>query len=378
MLNKTFGYIFNFVPTLIALLVAVFSVIPANFERLPQDVTEQSERIAALEEAYANGEIDAVDESAIFAGDLSKALAKGVKFNELSCIATHNSYQTTGVNERKTIIKKFSDLTFGLVKPESADFANETLTQQLNCGIRSFEIDIETFERDGAVSFTCMHSPYFDMTTSCYDFELTLKEFALWSENNPNHLPITIIIEPKSFFLPMRDMHFFSIDYAKELDKTLRRVLGDRLFTPADMLGDYENFGQMRADNGWCKVEDMLGKVLILLHDCGATEKYIELDPSVKTQAMFPMLREADIDRDCASFIIINSPKEVAEISDNVIKKNKLIVRTMCDSFPNHSKEKLELAFDSGAQIISTDFPIKTNMKENEYFVTFGGCTTVR
>ncbi len=378
LLNKAVGYVFKFVPTLIALLVAAFSVVPANFERLPQDIAAQSERIAALERAYASGEIDAVDESTIFAGNLSEALSGGVRFNELCYIATHNSYQTAGVDERKTVITKFSDLTFGLVKPESANFANETLTQQLNCGIRSFEIDIETFERDGEISFTCMHSPCFDMTTSCYDFELMLKEIALWSDNNHDHLPITIIIEPKSFFLPMKDMHFFNINYAKELDKAVRRVLGDRLFTPADMLGNYENFGQMRADDGWRRVDEMLGKVLILLHEGSVTEKYIGIDPSVKTQAMFPMLREADIDRDCASFIIVNSPKKIAKISDNVIGEKKLIVRTMCDSFPNHSQEQLAFALDSGTQIISTDFPIKTDLKDDDYFVTFGGYTTVR
>ena len=124
------------------------------------------------------------------------------------------------------------------------------------------------------------------MTTTCYDFELAMKEIAMWSDNNPDHLPITIIIEPKGTFIPLKDMKKFSIDYADEFDTALRETLGDKLFTPADMLRDYASFGEMRAADDWCEVKNMLGKVVILLHDCGATEEYIALDPSFGTQAM--------------------------------------------------------------------------------------------
>lgn len=140
-------------------------------------------------------------------------------------------------------------------------------------------MDIEVFDRDGEVSFTCMHSPNLDMTTSCYDFSLGLKEIAMWSDNNPNHLPITIIVEPKQFFIPLKDMKALDIDYAKELDIMLREILGDKLFTPADMLRNYGSFGEMRAADDWCEVKDMLGKVLILLHEGSVTEKYIKPIP---------------------------------------------------------------------------------------------------
>ncbi len=377
MINKILKYILTFIPSLIAAVALFAALIPANYEKLDTEITEQVERIAALEKAYASGEIAPVDESAIYAGNLKADLEAGIKFNELSFLGTHNSYQTTSVPEYKKLFKHLSNITFGLVPENSGDFARETLTEQLNNGLRSFEIDIETFERDGEISFTCMHIPTFDMRTSCYDFALAMKEIAMWSDNNPDHLPITVIIEPKRVFIPLEDMKFFNLDYAKELDNVLREALGDRLFTPADMLRDYASFGAMRAADDWCRVEDMLGKVVVMLHETTVTENYIAIDPSIKTQAMFPMLREEDIERDCASIILANKPDELVEIKDE-IKSKKIMVRTRADKFNDISEERRELAFKSEANIISTDYPVRPGMTADSYYVSFGGSTTAK
>ncbi len=371
-------YILTFVPLLLSTLLTFFSLFSANYERLEYEIEEQKTRIASLEQAYQSGEIPAVDQTAFFDGNLEEALNGGIKFNELRYIATHNSYQTEAVDEHKKIYKNLSELTFGMVSEKKGLFVSPTVIEQLNNGIYSLEIDIETFVRNGEISFTCMHNPNFDMTTSCYDFSLLLKEISMWSDNNPNHLPITIIIEPKNFFVPLEDMKFFNVDYAKAFDAALRAGLADKLFTPADMLRDYESFGAMRAADDWCKVNDMLGKVLVLLHDCNVTEKYIEIDPSIKSQAMFPMLREDDVDRDCASFLLINKPDEAVEASEEVITNGKFIVRTRADEFTSVSEEKRELALASGAQIVSTDYPVKTDLQDGDYYLSFNGKKTIQ
>lgn len=377
MVLKILKYILCFIPSLLAAIVLFFAQISAGAENLDFEIQQQIDRIAYLESAYSSREIAPVDESKIYAGDLKADLENGIKFNEMSFLGTHNSYQTAAVEQRKQLFKYLSNVTFGLVDEKSADFESQTLTDQLECGIRSFEIDIEAFVRKGEISFTCMHSPNFEMSTSCYDFELAMKEIALWSDNNPDHLPITIIIEPKKTFVPMKNMKFFKVDYAQALDETLRACLGDKLFTPADMLRDYESFGAMRAADDWCKVEDMLGKVVVMLHECKATEDYIAIDPSIKSQAMFPMLREADIERDCTSIILSNKPQELLLINEDV-KAKKIMVRTRCDKFNEITDERKELAFESEANIISTDYPIRTDLAADGYFVSFGGYTTVK
>lgn len=369
-------YPFRFIPLLISVLVLAFSLSEASNERLNTEIEEQLQRIEALEKSYANGEIAPVDRNAFFNGDLQAELDAGLKFNELRYTATHNSYQTESVDVLKQIYGKLSDLTFGLVPENTADFVSPTLTDQLNNGIYSFEIDIEVFDRDGDISFTCMHNPRFQMTTSCYDFALAMKEIAMWSDNNPGHLPITVIIEPKEFFLPLEDMKVLNLDYAKELDKTLKEALGGRLFTPADMLREYESFGEMRRADDWCKVSDMLGKVLILFHECNTTEGYIELDPTLRTQAMFPMLRAKDIDRDCASFLLINKPEGEYDDIKEALDSN-FVVRTRVDEFTKVTEKRREKAFESGAQIISTDYPVRQGMTADDYVVCFGDMKTV-
>lgn len=378
MIIRILRYIVRFIPLVLSTVITFCSVFPASTERLEKDIDEQIQRIAALEQAYSNGEVEPVDEASFFAGDLEAELKAGIKFNEMSFLATHNSYQTSAIDETKKIYRNLSELTFDAISSKTGDFWSETLTQQLNCGLRSFEMDIETFDRDGEISFTCMHSPYIEMATSCYDFSLALKEIALWSDNNPNHLPVTIIIEVKSLFIPLEDMKFFNIDYAHVLDGVLRESLGEKLFTPADMLRDYSSFGEMRAADDWCKVKDMLGKVVVLLHEGNITEEYIEIDPSIRTQAMFPMLRYEDIDRDCASFILCNDPEELLEVEEEVIAENKIMVRTRTDKFTDVTQERREQALASGAHIVSTDYPVRTDLTEDSYLVSFGEHKTVR
>ena len=196
-------YVLRFIPLIVSTVVVFCSLPSAGAERLAVEIEEQKTRIAELEQLYVKGEIQPVDQNSFFDGDLQAEIKNGLKFNELRYTATHNSYQTESLDEFKKVFRNLSDLSFGLISEKTADFVSPTLTQQLERGIYSFEIDVEVFDEDGDVSFTCMHIPQIQMTTSCYDFELALKEIAMWSDNNPGHLPVTIIIEPKEIFIPM-------------------------------------------------------------------------------------------------------------------------------------------------------------------------------
>lgn len=376
-LNSVIRYIVRFVPLIAATLSIFFSLPSLGAEKLKDEIAEQTRRIAALEQSYSNAEIQPVDQNAFFKGNLSEELAKGIKFNELRYTATHNSYETPNLDEVKQLYANLSELTFGLISAKTGDFSCPTLTDQLSAGIYSLELDIEVSDQNGNITFTCMHAPRIQMNTSCYNLELGMKEIKMWSDNNPGHLPITVIIEPKDFFIPMENLKSLNITYAQQLDSMLRRTLGSTLFTPADMMRDYKSLGAMRRADDWCKVSDMLGKVLILMHECNTTEKYIDLDESLKSQAMFPMLREGDLKRDCASFIILNDPERFLQIFDEAINTQKLIVRTTADSFGSISEKRRELALNSGAQIVSTDYPVKLTTTQGDYTVSFGNNKTI-
>ena len=213
------------------------------------------------------------------------------------------------------------------------------------------------------------------LTSSCYDFSLALEEIKMWSDANPKHLPITVIIEPKKLFLLEYGMRFFNMEYAKALDALLRDVLGESLLTPADMMGDYPSLKAMREADGWLPLEDCAGKVIVLLHDTTVTGKYIKQDETIKSQAMFPMLRYRDRDKDYASFLIVNKPKDIAEYSQELIFEKNLVVRTRVDTYGSYKDEDRILTFDSCAQILSTDYPPKADMSDVQYAVTFDNGT---
>lgn len=367
-------YMTKYISALLSLILCFVFTYPAMInqvqEQKPLDIQEQIDRIEQLEKNYKSGNYTKVNENAFCDFDLNKACASGVKFNEVSFIGTHNSYQKACVPARQKLFQDASTVTFGLVKAEKATFQSDYLTDQFNLGIRSVELDVETVVENGKVSFVCSHSPVIDMPTHCYNFALALKEIKLWSDANPNHLPITVIIEPKKVFIPDKNMRYFNCKYANELGEQAKEILGNTLITPADMMGDHASLKEMREADDWMTLSETRGHVMLLLHDTTATEDYIKQDPTIKTQAMFPMLRYNGRDRDCASFLLINKAKDIKVQADEVLGKN-LVIRSRSDNFGSYSETESQTALNSGAQIVSTDYPPKADMTNAEHCVTF-------
>ena len=365
---------------ILKMIAAIFLVIwyfPGCFtaagEQIEKNINYQNERMEYLKNEYYSS-YTPCDESKFTSFDIEEAYENGVKYNEVKFLSTHNSYQITATEEYRNFFGYLSDLTFGLVKRETAEFNMESLTEQLEVGIRGFEIDIETVDKDGDISFIVTHNPILDNTSSCYDFEKALEEIKMWSDNNPYHLPVTVIIEPKKAVVAVNDMKNYSLEYAQETDALIRKVMGETLLTPADMMGDYANFKEMRENDGWLTLEETAGKVLFLLHDTTVTSDYINQDKSIRTQAMFPMLRYADRDKEYASFIIDNNPSQALSHEEETIDRCNLIVRMRPDSFPDFDEEKHGKADLCRAQIVSTDFP--PTKGESKYGVySFDGYT---
>ena len=101
---KIIRYVVRFIPVLIMIAVTFFSVFSASEARLEEEIKLQISRINELEQLYSQGEIKSVDEASFFEGDLQAELASGIKFNELSFIATHNSYQTESIDETDKMV----------------------------------------------------------------------------------------------------------------------------------------------------------------------------------------------------------------------------------------------------------------------------------
>lgn len=325
-----YNFLFKFLSLIFAVFVSWTPLYKQSLSSLNKEIQDQKNRIEILSQSYENKTAEKFVNSDYFLGELDTS----IKFNELSYIGTHNSYQLKSNNKPITI------------------------TDQLNSGILSLELDVEPVADKDGLHFVCIHSPVFDMNTSAYSFELALKEIKMWSDYNPDHLPVTVIIEPKKIYLPMEGMEYFDLDKAEKLDKIVRENLGDSLFTPKDMLREYSDFAEMRNNDDWCSVSEMQGKVLVLLHDSAASADYIKQDKSIKSQAMFPMGRLDDLDEKWASFIIVNHPRQVISNKD---KLKGFIARTRGNGADRFQKQEEKYALKSGAGIISTDYPPVAN-----------------
>lgn len=366
----------RFISSLLSLIFFVFSGLPAIISESKtareENIQSQVQRIDDLSELYKSEDYVPVNESEVVGFDVQKAYADGVKFNEVAYIATHNSYQLQSVPSYRKVYKDLENVTFGLINGDAPMYCSDTLTDQFNIGIRSIELDIETVVNGDEVSFVCSHSPLIDMTSSCYDFSLALEEIRMWSDANPGHLPITIIVEPKEFFLLENGMRFFNLRYANILDNLIRETFGEKLITPAEMMGEHNSLKEMREADDWMQLKDCAGRVAVFLHDTdGVTGRFIKQDESLKTRAMFPMLRYKDRDKSYASVLIVNKTGDVEKYADELVYEKNLIVRTMIDSYGSHNDEDRDIALESGVQIISTDYPKKADMTDVDYYVTF-------
>lgn len=333
------------------------------------NIRYQENHLEYLKSQYYTDSYIPCDEQKLADFNIEQAYSDGTKLNELAVIGTHNSYQTLTYFPKRAL-DVILDYTTSSNRYDKSNFEMDTLTQQLEYGVRKLELDIETVD-DGEISFIVTHDPLTDNVTSCYDFGKALEEIAMWSDNNPNHLPVYLLIEPKSGVPNIKKMKNFSLQYALEFDNILRDVLGDRLLTPAMAMGEYESLAEMRSADSWPTLKDCADKIIVLLHPCNVTDDYIEADSSIKTQAMFPVLDLEEADKPYCSYILVNDPFEAAEYRETASEKN-LIVRTRADAYPSFSDERYAATDSCGAQIVTTDYPPRT-VREEQHTYTFNG-----
>lgn len=345
----------------------------SGFFQVSKNIEYQNNHLEYLQNEYYTDSYVPCDEQKIASFDIEKAFADGVRINEIAVLGTHNSYQLLPTPQRR-LQQKILNVLYDGKKGTKYNFEMDTYTVQLEHGIRNLEIDIETVDKNGDVNFIVTHHPITDNTSSAYDFAKGLEEIALWSDHNPNHLPVYLLIEPKDEVPSMGNMQNFSLEYAKELDKITRDVLGHRLLTPKQIIGDFESLEEMRMADSWPTLKEAAGKIIVLLHPCDVTEDYINLDPSISSQAIFPVLRFRDVERDCASFILDNEPEEAMDNNKKTVGEKNLMVRTRADSYPKFSDERYDFADNCGSHIITTDYPPRT-VRQTDHTYTFDGYT---
>lgn len=355
-----------------------------------------------------------------------------LKINQIQILGTHNSYKKIMDPNVIQLIAPMMDKMMGhylksmdSVKvnkykeyhPNEVSFAESlnyefpVFGDQLDAGIRSLEIDVyhdptgNRFNRPvpytilkekgvenllafdsivlKAPGFKVQHISDIDFRTNYSTFEEALLSLKKWSLAHPQHIPIFIMIETKDQGIPIfpnsAEVLPFTEETFDELDQTVLSLLGrDKLIVPDDVRGSFETLNKAVRAQNWPSLDKSKGKFVFLLTPSSAgisngNVTYVKNHPSLKGRAMFVQSQPSD---EFGAFILMdNSIMRQNEIKSLV--NEGFLVRTRADietyeaKINNYSRAKS--AFESGAQIISTDFYKKGNLYNTTYMVQLPG-----
>lgn len=308
-----------------------------------------------------------------------------LKINEIQTLGSHNSYRLAMDTSIFNFLVSVQTLLPANAQPEKLDYTHVPLVEQLNdYGMRSFEIDIyhdpdggRYYNRTGKAlvgepeasnvpellmpGLKVLHGLDVDYNTHHYTFVDALETLKTWSDNNRNHLPLYIFVEPKTDDLTDVFIHYwtaalpFSEGFADTIDLEINSVFGensDQVITPDEVRGSYNTLEEAVLAGNWPTLEEARGKILFVV---GRTA-YKDNHPSLKDRVAFLFAQPGE--PECA-FISRNDPiTDEAEIRDLV--DMGYIVRTRTDAGTWEARDgdytRMNAAFNSTAQFISTDY----------------------
>jgi len=334
-----------FLVVVLSIVILFVLVVLRLFAIKIYDSNVQNAHMRTLNAYYNSENYEVVDESKFVNFDLSDT---SIKLNEIQMLATHNSYKKTGSD----IGKFFVGLGDSFEEARALKYGYKNLTDQFEAGVRSMEFDL----RLRKTQFVLTHVPLVDNSSVAPDFAQALEEIYLYSSNNPNHIPIIILMEIKDDWMILdHALQVIEPEDLENLNILLTEKLKDQLYTPKMMMETGKTLKETVQTTGWPSVNSLLGKVIFVLHPGNFTDMYYELDETLDSQPMFIGAYASGKDQDYASFIVHNNPS-VTEIAP-LIQEN-FIVRTRIDSNLMFNQDDFDQAVLSGAQILTSDFLI--------------------
>jgi hypothetical protein len=320
----------------------------------------------------------------------------GIRLNHIQVIGTHNSYHREISLSERAFFEKY------IPSPEDYYYSHSSLSNQLqHQQVRSFELDLHSDERGGLYyppliwtlsNLTANATPFdgeilkkpgikvFHVTDAdpnavCHTFIDCLAQLKAWSDANKNHVPILIDLELKT------DAPFCELGGVcpgEATNWTLPRLLNvdaeilsvfptSQLIRPDDVRHGKLTLEQSVLEKGWPLLDSVRGKFMFYFDN--DPKANITTDPrnlyksggheSLQNRTVFTNALEGS--PDCA-FIKHNEPTgaDLAEIQ-RLVKKG-YIVRTRADvpldTVLSKNTTMRDSAFKSGAQIVSTDYPV--------------------
>lgn len=349
------------------------------------------------------------------------------QINEVQVIGTHNSYVVPADSrvmalmapklaaiyqsmiahlpeDRRAVMAE--EHPGGISDPAlSLDYVQMPLEAQLRTGARSIELDLHPDPQGGLYAdplpyrqlraqgvsdlapidtqalqqpgMKVLHVADLDFRSQCPALRDCLSLMRRWSDANPGHSPVFVLLEPKSSVLdkavpgatavPPFDATAFA-----EIDDTIRAVLGaERLLVPDDLRGKHRTLEAAALAKAWPKVSETRGKFLFFYLVPGMNlamfRNYMADRPSLEGRVAFvqglPGMAHT-------AFVLVDNALTRPDRIPDLVRAGYM-VRSRADIDTDEARrndtDRRDKTLASGAQIISTDYLTAPNVHGTEY-----------
>lgn len=322
-----------------------------------------------------------------------------VLMNQLQYLGTHNSYHIQALDDLFQVLLAFiPDIA------PTLEYTHVPLTEQFETlGIRQIELNVfydpegglysehkarTLFNEDPASGIPeldepglkVLHVQEIDYETTCYTFVSCLQEIKQWSDANPDHLPLMVLVEAKDeeiadplnldFSVPLP----ITAEALDSIDSEIRSVFPtEQLISPDDVRGDAVTLEMAVLERGWPALSEARGRIIFALDNGGSIrDLYIDGHSSLEGRILFT---DSDQGTPEAAFIKQNNPLAEPGLIEDLVSKGYL-VRTRADADTVQARTndttQREAALASGAHFISTDYPVP-NPEFSDYQVRIPG-----
>jgi hypothetical protein len=347
----------------------------------------------------------AIGQTAMAQQNSQAAQDKIVHLNQIQVIGSHNSYHAGfAPSERKYMEMKNPKAL------RSLDYHHAPLADQLSGGVRQVEIDVFADPEGGRFAhpaivqqvaaaglpadpdfdpqhemdkpgFKVMHIQGVDERSTCHTFVACLNDVRKWSKQHPNHLPIFILVEtkedsPREVQNAVKALPFTATVF-DALDAEIRSVFKpNEMITPDEVRGDASTLVEAVHAGKWPTLAKARGRVIFLMDQQHVGPIYAEGHPSLRGRILFTNAIPGAPD---AAFVEQNDGSIEAI---NALVKQGYLVRTRTDEPTEQARTnnttRRDLALSSGAQMLSTDYPLSEPSPWTTYSVGLPGGLTGR
>lgn len=328
----------------------------------------------------------AVGQTSQSSGDAA-LLPDTLRLHQLQMIGTHNSYHI----QPAAGIAQLIGLAGGSIL-QGLQYSHRPIPEQLQeLKIRQLELDLFADPDGGLFSnplgrqlsrmaggnpgpdpnhggvldrpgIKVLHAPGFDYLTTVADFRTALEQVERWSEANPKHLPVMILLELKETVPNPTGVQLvkWTAERFRELEAEIRSVIpAESVIRPSSLRkpGD-SSIGDAVRKRGWPTIGSIRGRLFFCLDNEGIwVQRYLEAVNEASDPLLFVSVGP---DHPRAAWMKRNDPiGQQREIRQLV--QTGFLVRTRADADTRDARanqtRRREHAFTSGAQYISTDFP---------------------